>query len=116
MFLACLGNGLFAQRNALSKQIGALKAKGEDASAVMAQVAAIPDALKASADQLDLIQAELQALLLAKLAGTALRQTPMAREYDRVLGKLLQSIPGQAGAGGLVAGEIVVVAILHRVP
>jgi seryl-tRNA synthetase len=55
---------LQAQRNALSKQIGALKAKGEDASAVMAQVAAIPDALKASADQLDLIQAELQAMLM----------------------------------------------------
>ncbi len=55
---------LQAQRNALSKQIGALKAKGEDASAVMAQVAAIPDALKASAEQLDLIQAELQAMLM----------------------------------------------------
>jgi seryl-tRNA synthetase len=55
---------LQAQRNALSKQIGALKAKGEDASAVMAQVAAIPDALKASAEQLDLIQAELHAMLM----------------------------------------------------
>ncbi len=54
---------LQAQRNALSKQIGTLKAKGEDASAVMAQVAAIPDALKASADQLELIQAELHAML-----------------------------------------------------
>ena len=55
---------LQAQRNALSKQIGTLKAKGEDASAVMAQVAAIPDALKASADQLELIQAELHAMLM----------------------------------------------------
>ncbi|MFM8928027.1 MAG: serine--tRNA ligase [Betaproteobacteria bacterium] len=55
---------LQAQRNALSKQIGTLKAKGEDASAVMAQVAAIPDALKASADQLESIQAELQAMLM----------------------------------------------------
>ncbi|NBX97190.1 MAG: serine--tRNA ligase [Betaproteobacteria bacterium] len=55
---------LQAQRNALSKQIGALKAKGEDASSVMAQVAAIPDALKASADQLDAIQAELQGMLM----------------------------------------------------
>ncbi|MFM8344749.1 MAG: serine--tRNA ligase, partial [Betaproteobacteria bacterium] len=45
-------------------QIGTLKAKGEDASAVMAQVAAIPDALKASADQLESIQAELQAMLM----------------------------------------------------
>ncbi|MFM8737756.1 MAG: serine--tRNA ligase [Betaproteobacteria bacterium] len=55
---------LQAQRNALSKQIGTLKAKGEDASAVMAQVAAIPDALKASADQLESIQAELHAMLM----------------------------------------------------
>jgi len=55
---------LQAQRNALSKQIGTLKAKGEDASAVMAQVAVIPNALKASADQLESIQAELQALLM----------------------------------------------------
>ncbi len=55
---------LQAQRNALSKQIGALKAKGEDASAVMAQVAAIPDALKASAEQLDVIQTELQGMLM----------------------------------------------------
>ena len=55
---------LQAQRNALSKQIGTLKAKGEDAAAAMAQVAAIPDALKASADQLELIQAEMQAMLM----------------------------------------------------
>jgi seryl-tRNA synthetase len=55
---------LQAQRNALSKQIGALKSKGEDASAVMAQVAAIPDALKASAEQLEAIQTELQGMLM----------------------------------------------------
>ena len=35
---------LQARRNALSKQIGALKSKGEDASAVMAEVGAIPRA------------------------------------------------------------------------
>ena len=56
---------LQAQRNALSKQIGMLKGKGEDASAVMAQVAAIPDALKASVEQLETIQTELNAMLLA---------------------------------------------------
>ena len=37
---------LQARRNALSKQIGALKRKGEDASAVMAEVGAIPDQIK----------------------------------------------------------------------
>jgi seryl-tRNA synthetase len=56
---------LQAQRNSLSKQIGALKGKGEDTSAVMAQVAGIADELKQSADRLEAIQAELQAMLLA---------------------------------------------------
>jgi len=37
---------LQARRNALSKQIGMLKAKGEDASAVMAEVAGIADEVK----------------------------------------------------------------------
>jgi seryl-tRNA synthetase len=39
---------LQAQRNTLSKQVGMLKSKGEDASAVLAQVAGLGDALKAS--------------------------------------------------------------------
>ncbi len=56
---------LQAQRNALSKQIGQLKAKGEDTAAVMASVAGIADELKASADRLDGLQAELAALLMA---------------------------------------------------
>ena len=38
---------LQARRNTLSKQIGMLKGKGEDASAVMAEVAGLGDALKA---------------------------------------------------------------------
>ena len=53
------------QRNNLSKQIGQLKAKGEDASAVMAQVSASKAELESMATRLDQIQAELQALLLA---------------------------------------------------
>ena len=56
---------LQSQRNSLSKQIGALKGKGEDTSAVMAQVGGIGDELKASAERLDVIQAELQDLLLS---------------------------------------------------
>jgi len=39
---------LQAERNALSKQIGVLKGKGEDASAVLAAVAGLGDELKAS--------------------------------------------------------------------
>ncbi|RTL33166.1 MAG: serine--tRNA ligase [Burkholderiales bacterium] len=56
---------LQSQRNSLSKQIGMLKGKGEDTSAVMAQVAGIGDELKASADRLEVIQAELAAMLMS---------------------------------------------------
>ncbi|MBE2262697.1 MAG: serine--tRNA ligase [Burkholderiaceae bacterium] len=56
---------LQSQRNALSKQIGQLKAKGESADAVMAQVASLKTELETSAARLEVIQAELQALLLA---------------------------------------------------
>jgi seryl-tRNA synthetase len=55
---------LQAQRNALSKQIGQLKAKGESADAVMAQVAQIKTDLDQSAARLDAIQPEIEALLL----------------------------------------------------
>ncbi len=56
---------LQGQRNTLSKQIGQLKAKGEDASAVMAQVSASKAELEASSTRLDQIQLDMQALLLA---------------------------------------------------
>ncbi|MCO5399758.1 serine--tRNA ligase [Ralstonia soli] len=56
---------LQARRNSLSKQIGMLKGKGEDASAVMAEVSGIGDELKASAAQLDVVQAKLQDLMLS---------------------------------------------------
>jgi seryl-tRNA synthetase len=55
---------LQARRNALSKQIGALKSKGEDASAVMAEVGAIPDQVKSFEGMLANIQERLHALLL----------------------------------------------------
>ena len=56
---------LQAQRNSLSKQIGHLKAKGQDTSAVMAEVGGIGDVLKTSAERLDVIQTELSAMLMA---------------------------------------------------
>ncbi len=55
---------LQARRNALSKQVGALKSRGEDASAVLAEVAAIPDAVRAQEAQLADVQSRLAALLL----------------------------------------------------
>ncbi|MDO4724176.1 MAG: serine--tRNA ligase [Comamonadaceae bacterium] len=56
---------LQAQRNSLSKQIGQLKAKGESAEAVMAQVAAIKTELETCSERLEHIQAQLHALLQA---------------------------------------------------
>ena len=53
------------QRNTLSKQIGQLKSKGEDASAVMAQVTSSKAELEASSIRLEQLQGEMQALLLA---------------------------------------------------
>ena len=52
-------------RNTLSKQIGQLKAKGEDSAAVMAQVSSYKVELDSSSTRLEQIQLELQALLLA---------------------------------------------------
>ena len=56
---------LQSSRNSLSKHIGQLKAKGENADAVMAQVADLKAELDSSAVRLDALQAELQTLLLA---------------------------------------------------
>jgi seryl-tRNA synthetase len=53
-----------ARRNALSKQIGVAKGKGEDASALMAEVGGVGDAMKAGAERLVLIQHELQQMLM----------------------------------------------------
>jgi len=55
---------LQAKRNNTSKQIGMAKAKGEDVSAIMAEVAGLGDQLKADEARLAELQAELQNLLL----------------------------------------------------
>ena len=53
-----------AKRNALSKQIGMLKGKGEDASAVMAEVAGLGDEQKRLEARLGELQAELNDFLM----------------------------------------------------
>ncbi|NGR09696.1 serine--tRNA ligase [bacterium SGD-2] len=55
---------LQARRNALAKQIGQLKSRGEDASAVMAESQAIPEQLKQLEAKLGAIQGELSDWLL----------------------------------------------------
>lgn len=56
---------LQAQRNALAKQIGALKSRGEDASAVLAESQAIPGRLKALEQDLSAIQTQLSDMLMS---------------------------------------------------
>lgn len=55
---------LQAKRNNTSKQIGIAKSKGEDVSAILAEVAGLGDQLKADEARLIELQAELQNLLL----------------------------------------------------
>ena len=52
-----------AKRNALSKQIGMLKGKGEDTSGVMAEVAGIGDDLKENETQLGVVQTRMNEFL-----------------------------------------------------
>jgi len=55
---------LQARRNALSKQVGMKKGKGEDASAEIAEVGGIADTLKASSVRLEEIQTRMSDVLL----------------------------------------------------
>jgi seryl-tRNA synthetase len=55
---------LQSRRNSLSKQIGAMKGRGEDASTLMAEVGGIGDEMKASAAQLEDVQARLSKFML----------------------------------------------------
>jgi seryl-tRNA synthetase len=56
---------LQGKRNTLSKQIGMLKGRGEDASAVMAEVNGIGDELKSSAARLEEVQHQMNLFLQA---------------------------------------------------
>ena len=55
---------LQSRRNSLSKQIGVMKGKGEDTTAIMAEVSGLGDEMKASAVQLDEVQTRLSKLML----------------------------------------------------
>ena len=56
---------LQSQRNSASKRIGQLKSQSQDTSAVMQEVAAIADELKASGERLLALQLELNVVLMA---------------------------------------------------
>jgi len=56
---------LQSQRNSQSKRIGQMKGKGEDTSALMAEVAGIGHELKLGAERLEAIQVELNTMLMS---------------------------------------------------
>ena len=70
---------LQSKRNALSKQIGMLKGKGEDSSAVMAEVAGIADELKSSGDRLEVVQHQLSEFML-QIPNLPHESTPIGKE------------------------------------
>ncbi len=75
---------LQAKRNAASKQIGQLKAKGEDTSAVMAEVAGLGDALKTGEERLAALLADIQAFV-ASLPNLPHESVPVGKsEADNV--------------------------------
>jgi seryl-tRNA synthetase len=67
---------LQARRNALSKQVGIAKGKGEDASALLREVAGIGDDTKRLEGELDRVQRELRDFLL-NLPNLTHASTPM---------------------------------------
>ncbi len=75
---------LQARRNSLSKQIGMLKGKGEDASAVMAEVGGIGDELKANEEKLAALQEKLNDFL-ARIPNLPHASVPVGKdESDNV--------------------------------
>ena len=72
---------LQARRNSLSKQVGMLKGKGEDASAVMKEVAGIGDELKANEAALGVVQ-EKQSAFLRVIPNIPRPEVPDGRSSD----------------------------------
>jgi len=72
---------LQGRRNSLSKQVGVLKGKGEDASAVLAEVAGIGDELKSNEAALSALQ-ERQASFLRVVPNIPRPEVPEGRSSD----------------------------------
>ena len=72
---------LQAKRNQSSKVIGQAKAKGEDAAAIMAEVATLADELKAGEAQLEAVQSKLQDLML-NVPNLPHTSTPVGKTAD----------------------------------
>jgi seryl-tRNA synthetase len=72
---------LQAKRNALSKQIGMLKGKGEDASAVLKEVAGIGDELKSNEAELSELQGRME-YFLRRIPNIPQGEVPEGRSSD----------------------------------
>lgn len=72
---------LQARRNALSKEIGMLKAKGQDASAVMAEVGSTADELKRNEQALAVLLEEINAIV-ASLPNLPHESVPHGRDEN----------------------------------
>jgi seryl-tRNA synthetase len=72
------------RRNILSRQVGEAKRKGEDASALMAEAAALPDRVKGLEQELDRIQQQLTDLLLT-IPNTPHESVPVGKSADENL-------------------------------
>ncbi|MCE5182579.1 MAG: serine--tRNA ligase [Betaproteobacteria bacterium] len=72
---------LQAKRNAISKQIGQAKAKGEDVGTIMTEVATLGDELKVAEVKLEEIQAKLQELLM-QIPNLPHTTTPVGKSED----------------------------------
>ncbi|MBL8482102.1 MAG: serine--tRNA ligase [Rhodocyclaceae bacterium] len=72
---------LQAKRNALSKQIGVLKGKGEDTSAVMAEVGGLGDQLKANEEKLAAVQ-ELLNTFIRTIPNIPRAEVPEGKDAD----------------------------------
>jgi seryl-tRNA synthetase len=89
---------LQARRNGFAKQIGQLKSKGEDASAVMAESQAIPAQLKTLEDSLAEVQKQLADMLMA-VPNLPHSSVPLGKSSDDNV-EVRRWLPGAAAADG----------------
>ncbi len=72
---------LQSRRNAISKQVGEAKRKGEDAAALMAEAAVLPDQLKGLEHELERVQQQLTDLLLT-IPNAPHESVPLGKSAD----------------------------------
>ncbi|NHC62773.1 serine--tRNA ligase [Paenalcaligenes suwonensis] len=92
---------LQARRNALAKQIGQLKAKGEDASAVMEESKQIPQRLQELEQQLSAVQSELTGWL-ESIPNTPHSSVPVGESEEQNV-EVSRWVPGNSAPDAIPA-------------